>query len=83
MSQTELTPDQNKQLDLWFTYLTPLVAQEHNFTAIRVAARHLAEAILLHTPASADQSTAIRQVWEAVMLANVVIATHPSNGAGG
>jgi len=45
-----------------------------NYTAIRSAAKHLAEVIVQNSPPSADQTTAIRCVREAVMWANAAIA---------
>jgi len=45
-----------------------------NYTAIRSAAKHLAEVIMHNSPVSADQSTALRCVREAVLWANAAVA---------
>ncbi len=63
-----------QHLDTWFTYHSPTPEKLPRYTAIRAAAKVLAETILENTPASADQSDAIRKVREAVMTANAAIA---------
>lgn len=45
-----------------------------NYTAIRSAAKHLAEVIMQNSPVSADQTTALRCVREAVLWANAAVA---------
>lgn len=64
-----------EDLDNWFTF-HPLsgLDQAERYTAIRAAAREFAAVILKHTPASADQTAAIRKVREAVFTANAAIA---------
>lgn len=63
-----------EHLDTWFTYHSPSPEQLPKYTAIRAAAKVLAEKILENVPSSADQSDAIRKVREAVMTANAGIA---------
>lgn len=64
----------NEQLENWFTHHWPSPEQQQAYLELRVAGQLLAEKILLHTPASADQTAAIRKVREAVMTANASIA---------
>lgn len=61
-------------VDNWFMYHSPTPEQTPKYEAIREAGKHLAQVILDNTPASADQSDAIRKVREAVMTANASIA---------
>jgi hypothetical protein len=61
-------------IDNWFQYHTPTPLQIPKYEAIREAARKFASVILENTPASADQSDAIRSVRNAVMTANASIA---------
>lgn len=63
-----------EQLDNWFTYHSPNPEQLPKYLAIRDQGRKLAETIVLNTPASADQTAAIRLIREAVMTANAAIA---------
>ena len=58
----------------WFTYHQPTQEDQQAYLEIRVAGQLLAEKILKHTPASADQTAAIRKVREAVMTANAARA---------
>ena len=62
------------QLDNWFTYHPPSPDQTKQYVMIRDAARNFAGTILHNTPPSADQTTAIRKIREAVMTANAAIA---------
>lgn len=57
-----------------FSYHSPTGDQPQRYEAIRSAAKVLAQAIVDNTPASADQTAAIRKVREAVMTANAGIA---------
>jgi hypothetical protein len=57
-----------------FTYHAPKEGQPERYQAIREAAKNLANVIIANTPASADQSAAIRHLREAVMTANASIA---------
>lgn len=61
-------------LDNWFRYHAPSPDDMEAYVEIRAAGRVLAETIVKHTPASPDQSAAIRKVREAVMTANAAIA---------
>ena len=64
----------NADLDNWFTYHSPTPVQVTQYLAIREAGKQFAEVLLAQTPASADQTVAIRKVREAVMVANQSIA---------
>jgi hypothetical protein len=61
-------------LDTWFTYHAPEPGQQEKYIRIREAGRYFAQIILDCTPASADQTAAIRKVREAVTTANQSIA---------
>lgn len=58
------------------------IFREHELTpeqsaqcgAVREAAKEFAKVVLANTPPSADQSTAVRRIREAVMTANAAIA---------
>lgn len=62
------------QLQNWFTYHSPTPEQLPKYQAIREAGLALATAIRDNSPASADQTAAIRKVRDAVMTANASIA---------
>lgn len=61
-------------LDNWFVYHAPKDGQGAKYTEIREAAKTFAEVIVKLTPASADQTAAIRKIREAVFTANAAIA---------
>lgn len=61
-------------IERWFTYHTPTEGQVVCYQEIRDAAKDFAYLIRRVTPASADQTAAIRKVREAVMTANAAIA---------
>jgi|GEM_PF-475145 len=61
-------------LDNWFTYHSPTPEQLPKFLAIRESGKAFAQTIVANTPASADQTAAIRKIREAVMTANQAIA---------
>ena len=61
-------------LDNWFSYHSPRNDQLPKYESIRSAARHFAEVIVANTPASADQTAAVRLIREATMTANAAIA---------
>lgn len=63
-----------EQLDNWFTHHPPNEADVEAYKIVRAAGRALAEAIVTNTPASADQTAAIRKVREAVAAANMARA---------
>ena len=58
----------------WFTYHAPGPGDPDRYIEIREAGKSLAQAIVRNTPASADQTAAVRKVREAVMTANAAIA---------
>lgn len=64
-----------EQLDNWFSHHPP---KDHGavekYEQIRAKGLEFAELIVSLTPASADQTAAIRKVREAVMTANAAIA---------
>lgn len=61
-------------LDNIFSYHAPTPEQVVSYNAIREAAKAFAQVVVDNTPASADQSTAIRQIREATMTANAAVA---------
>jgi hypothetical protein len=63
-----------EQLNNWFTYHSPSPEQLPKYLAIRNAGLELVTTIVENTPASADQTAAVRKVREAVMTANASIA---------
>lgn len=63
-----------QDLNNWFTYHSPTAEQLPKYKAIRDSGKVLAMIILENTPASADQTAAIRKIREAVMTANAAIA---------
>lgn len=64
----------NDQLNNWFQYHAPGDGDAEKYEALRSAGKELALTIVALTPASADQTAAIRKVREAVMTANAAIA---------
>jgi hypothetical protein len=69
-----LSAQETKFLDAAFTYHPPGEGDPERYVAIRTAARHLAETIILQAPACADRTVALRKVREAVMTANAAVA---------
>lgn len=63
-----------EKLENWFTYHSPSPEQQTSYLRIREAGMLLAKVIVEETPASADQTDAVRKVREAVMTANAAIA---------
>lgn len=63
-----------EKIDTWFRYHAPGPGDEERYAAIRAAGKALAEAIVRHTTASADQSAALRLVRDACATANAAIA---------
>lgn len=61
-------------LDNWFTHHPPTHAQVEQYNTLRMAAFQFAKIIRDTCPPSADTTTAIRKVREAVMIANASIA---------
>lgn len=64
----------NEQLENWFTYHSPSAEQFPKYLAIREAGMAFARIVAENSPASADQTAAIRKIREAVMTANQAIA---------
>lgn len=57
-----------------FTYHAPTEGQEPHYLMIREAAMNFALVLIINTPESPDQTTAIRKLRECVMTANAAIA---------
>ena len=68
--------DMLEKLENWFTYHAPSVeaGDIDAYRFIRDAGKEFAKVIVANTPASADQTAAIRKVREAVMTANAARA---------
>jgi hypothetical protein len=69
-----LAPGSTTWLNEVFKYHAPSDEQVARYQAIRGAAKALAETIALQCPPSADRTTALRHVREAVFNANAAIA---------
>lgn len=67
----KMTEDQLKHT---FTYHRPNSVQQAKYALIRDAALEFSRVLVANTPASADQTAAVRKVREAVMTANAAIA---------
>lgn len=67
-------PFSAEEIEELFTYHAPKAGQPERYQAIREAAKNLANVIVANTPASADQSAAIRELRICVMTANSSIA---------
>lgn len=64
-------------IDNWFRHHPPQSeADIARYERVREAGRVFAKVVLNNTPASADQTAAIRKIREAVMTANAAIACH-------
>jgi hypothetical protein len=57
-----------------FSHHTPTPEKLIHHDAVHAAAKRFAEVILAHTPASRDQTAALRLLREASMMANAAIA---------
>ncbi|HEY4013166.1 MAG TPA: hypothetical protein VGM06_07500 [Polyangiaceae bacterium] len=57
-----------------FSHHTPTPEKLAHYDAIHAGARQFAEIILAHSPASTDQTTALRLLREAAMMANAAVA---------
>lgn len=62
------------KLDNWFSHHPPTPEQAERYERLRAAAKAFAEVIARETPASADQTAALRHVRDAVMTGNAAIA---------
>ena len=67
-------PFTREQLIDLFTYHAPTPDQVEHYQAIRTAALEMATVLVEHTPASADQTVAIRKLRECIHIANASIA---------
>ncbi len=70
----ELTEQERKDLDNWFTYHAPKGDQAERYEMLRDQAKVLAESIMIRVPSSADRTAALRKLRECVMTANSAIA---------
>lgn len=57
-----------------FSHHSPTPDNIAHFEAIHAGAKRFAEIILAHAPASSDQTTALRLLREAAMMANAAVA---------
>jgi len=65
--------DDRTKVEEIFKYHAPTPAQAESMVKIRMSALELAETIITECPASADRTTSIRKIREAVMTANASI----------
>ena len=66
-------------LDQIFTYHPPFGDQADRYAKLRAAAKAYAELVVELTPASAEQTLAIRDIQRAAMMANAAIAINEKN----
>lgn len=71
---TKTIDEQQAELDNWFEYHAPVADQSYRYSAIRQAGKTMAEELLAQCPQSADLTTAIRCIRQAVFWANASIA---------
>ena len=64
------------ELQHLFQHHPPTLAQIAKYGFIRLAALEFARVVVENTPASADQTAAVRKIREATMTANAAIACH-------
>jgi hypothetical protein len=69
-----LNPDEEKELDIRFTYHPPKGDQPAKYEQLRSETKTLARTILELTPVSREQSLALTSLEQAVMWANASIA---------
>lgn len=69
-----MTPQEQEQLDNWFTYHAPGPGDADRYEQLRAAGGQLARVICELCPPSADRTAAIRKVREAIFTANASIA---------
>lgn len=72
--QYEFRADMQKRLENSFTYHAPTADQIPRYEHLRAKAHALAMIIVLETPPSREQSTALTKLEEVVMWANKAIA---------
>lgn len=63
-----------EKLANWFTYHPPIADQAERYERIRAAGKAMAEELVEVCPDSADLTTALRKIREAVYTANASIA---------
>lgn len=71
MPESKFTPEALQDI---FSYHAPSLDQQVQYQVIRDAALEFSKILIANTPASADQTTAIRKLRECVMTANASIA---------
>lgn len=69
-----LTPDEQAELDNWFTYHPPTPETKAIYDHVRSSSRALVEYLLLNVPRSADRTAAIRSIRRTVMDINLAVA---------
>jgi hypothetical protein len=69
-----LNPDEEKELDIRFTYHAPKEGQQEKYVELRGLAKQFAIAVMNQCPVSREQSLALTKIEEAVMWANSAIA---------
>jgi hypothetical protein len=67
-------PFSPEQIEDLFSYHKPRADQVPHYEAVREAAKTFAGVLVAHTPASADQTVAVRKLRECVHIANAAIA---------
>jgi hypothetical protein len=72
--ELELADPDLAKLENWFSYHAPTPDQVEAYQQLRDGAYMFARCILLHCPASADRTAALRKLRESVMTANASIA---------
>lgn len=70
----ELTAEQEAALEDVFSYHAPSGEQITHYASIRFAAHAFARVVMMNAPESADRTTALRNIREAVMNANAAVA---------
>lgn len=71
MAESRFTPEVLEDI---FSYHAPSLDQQVRYQVIRDAALEFAKVLIANTPASADQTVAIRLLRDTVMTANASIA---------
>jgi hypothetical protein len=69
-----LTPDEQKELDNWFTYHPPTPEKQAVYQHVREQSKLLAAFVLENVPRSADRTAALRSLRGTVMAINLAVA---------
>lgn len=69
-----ITPDEEKEIDNWFTYHPPTPEKVEQYNFVRSHSKELARYTLEHVPRSADRTAALRSLRATVMAINLAIA---------